>query len=75
MSKPFAFFYHSSQPNILYYNNDYSIHMLNKKHANFLFSFCLFLKKKRKKKRRANLKYFSKKYGLKHGEQDISQTT
>lgn len=36
MSKPFAFFYHSSQPNILYYNNDYSIHILNKKHADFL---------------------------------------
>lgn len=46
MSKPFAFFYHSSQPNILYYNNDYSIHILNKKHADFLiFFFCLFLKK------------------------------
>lgn len=33
MSKPFAFFYHSSQPNILYYNKVYSIHNLNKKHA------------------------------------------
>lgn len=40
MSKPFAFFYHSSQPNILYYNNAYSIHILNKKHAGFFnFSF------------------------------------
>lgn len=65
MSKPFL--YHSSQPNILYYhrNNDYSIHILNKKHAGF----CSFPKKEKK------LKYFSKKYGLKHGKQDISQTT
>lgn len=72
MSKPLAFFYHSSQPNILYYNNDYSIHMLNKKHANVFFHFGFSLKKREKK---AKLKYFSKKYGLKHGEQDISQTT
>lgn len=70
MSKPFAFFYHSSQPNILYYNNDYSIHILNKKHADFLSLSSFTIKKK------AKLKYFSKKkYGLKHGKQDISQTT
>lgn len=37
MSKPFAFFYHSSQPNILYYNKVYSIHTVNKKHADLFF--------------------------------------
>lgn len=44
MSKPLLF-YHSSQPNILYYhyNNDYSIHILNKKHAGF----CSFPKKEK----------------------------
>lgn len=74
MSKPFAFFYHSSQPNILYYNNDYSIHLLNKKHA-VLFLFVLLFLSFSKKKKKAKLKYSSKKYGLKHGKQDISQTT
>lgn len=52
MSKPFAFFYHSSQSNILYYNNAYSIHILNKKHADFFFFFTFLLsfpKKKTKK--------------------------
>lgn len=51
LSKPFAFFYHSSQPNILYYYNAYNIHILSKKHAGFYFFF--FLKK-------VKLKYFSK---------------
>lgn len=65
MSKPFAFFYHSSQPNILYYNNDYSIHILNKKHADVLFCFFPLLSFPiKKKKKRAKLKYLSKKYGL-----------
>lgn len=36
-----------------------------------LLTFYIFLKKKAKKK----WKYFSKKYDLKHGKQDISQTT
>lgn len=34
--------------------------------------FVSFLKKKKKE---AKLEYFSKKYGLKHGKQDTSQTT
>lgn len=51
MSKPFAFFYHSSKPNILYYNNDYSIHIFQLKSMLILFFdfFCLFLKKKKGK--------------------------
>lgn len=59
MSKPFAFFYHSSKPNILYYNNDYSIHIFQLKSMLILFFdfFCLFLKKKKRQK----LKYLSKK--------------
>lgn len=50
MSKPLLL-YDSSQPNILYYhyNNDYSLHILNKKHAGF----CSFPKKEK-------LKYFPK---------------
>lgn len=50
MSKPFAFSHHSSQPNILYYNKVYSIHILNKKHADFFFfnSTVLFSIKKKK---------------------------
>lgn len=44
MSKPLLL-HDSSQPNILYYhyNNDYSIHFLNKKHAGF----CSFPKKEK----------------------------
>lgn len=57
-----CFLYHSSQPHILYYNKLFSIHILDKKHADFFFFFFY-------------LKCFSKKYYLKHGKQDIPQTT
>lgn len=70
----------SCLPNSFYYNNDYSIHMFNQKN---MLMFCLFLVFLLKINGGGGgvgkMKYSSKKKKkiavLKHGEQDISQTT
>lgn len=80
-SKAFAFAHHSRLPNSFYYHNDYSIHVFNQKNMLMFCLFLFFLVKKimgvEVEVGWGRMKYWSKNNLalLKHGEQDISQTT